>query len=284
MLFAPANHPRRAERIADFGADAVTLDLEDAVADSEKAAARSGVTASLATYRDALRCVRINGLATGLATDDLAAVVCDALDLVVVPKVESATELRIVDEHLGRLERARGLAEGAVRLLPTIETARGILAVESIAAGAPARLLTLLFGIGDYTADLGIAPTPDAAELIYPRSRLVVVCRAFGLAPPIDGPFLGIEDEQGYREDSWRSRDLGFQGRLAIHPNQVQWANDVYGGLRPGELQRLERIVEAFEAAEADGAAAIRVDGMFVDYPIYRQAKRRLDDQQVMDA
>lgn len=283
MLFAPANHARRAARVADFDADAATLDLEDAVADSEKVEARTGVAASLASYRDVLRCVRINGMATGFAREDLEAVMCASLDIVVVPKVESATELRVMDEDISGLERAAGLAEGTVRLIPIIETARGILAVESIAAGSPERVLTMLFGIGDYTADLGITPTADAHELIYPRSQLVVACRAHDLAPPIDGPYLEIDDETGYRRDSWRSRELGFQGRLAIHPKQVAWANDVYGGLRPGERDRLTRLVAAFETAEADGVAAIRVGGVFVDYPIYRQAKRQLDDQRTTD-
>lgn len=275
-LFAPANHARRASRLTDFGADAVVLDLEDAVADAEKVDARRTVTASLESYRDVVRCVRVNALGTGLAFDDVAAVVSSALDCVVVPKIESAAELGIFDACLLHLERAAGLAPGSVRLLPIVETARGVLNVEAIAAAGISRVITLIFGIGDYTADLGIKPSRDAAELLYPRTRIVLACRAHGLAPPVDGPFLDIADESLFREDSRRSKGLGFQGRLAIHPSQVPLANEVYGQLSDEDLAEAEGIVQAFEAAERDGSASIQVAGKFVDYPIYHQARRQI--------
>lgn len=275
-LFAPANHARRASRLTDFGADAVVLDLEDAVADAMKVEARRTVAASLDSYRDVLRCVRVNALGTGLAFDDLAEVVGPSLDCVVVPKIESAAELGIFDAALLRLERAAGLSPGSIRLLPIVETARGVLAVEAIAAAGIPRVITLIFGIGDYTADLGIKPSRDAAELLYPRTRIVLACRAHGLEPPIDGPFLDISDESLFREDSRRGKALGFQGRLAIHPSQVPLANEVYGQLTDQELAEAEGIMAAFEAAERDGSASIQVAGRFVDYPIYYQARRQV--------
>ena len=278
LLFAPANHERRAARLGDFGADAVCLDLEDAVADREKVAARAALSPALATYRDTLRCVRINGLDTGLAFGDLDAAVGPHLDVVVVPKVESAAELRLVAGHLERLERDRDLPSGAIRILPIVETARGILRAEEVAASGVERVLTLLFGIGDYTVDLGIEPTPGGDELLYPRTQIVLCCRAHGLLPPLDGPyFTDLDDEAAFIADSRRGRDLGFQGRLVVHPRQVAWANATYSVLNEDELRTVEEVVSAFEAAERDGLASIRVGPRFVDYPIYRLARRRLD-------
>lgn len=277
ILFAPANHPRRAQRLTDFGADAVVLDLEDAVADTEKVGARKTVPTSLASYHDVIRCVRVNALGTGLALDDLAAIVSPSLDCVVVPKIESSAELGIFDACLQRLEEDAGFAPGRIRLLPIVETARGILRVEEIASAAIPRVITLVFGIGDYTADLGISPSRSAAELLYPRSRIVLACRAYRLAPPVDGPVLDISDESAFREDSRRSRELGFQGRLAIHPSQVALANEVYGQLPSEELAAIQQIVESFEAAARGGSASIQIGGRFVDYPIYRQALHQLD-------
>lgn len=278
VLFAPANHRRRVERLGDFNADAVVLDLEDAVANAEKVAARDAIPPALARYEGPLRCVRVNSLATGLLFGDLDAVTGPDLDVVVVPKVESSAELGFVDAHLERLEAERGLKPGAIRLLPIVETARGILRMEEIAASAGERLITFLFGIGDYTVDLGIEPTPGADELVYPRTRLVLCCRAYGFAPPIDGPFFtDLEDEEAFVTDSRRSRSLGFQGRLVLHPRQVAWANRAYSVLDPEELRTVEEVVEAFEAAERSGLASIRVGSRFVDYPIYQLARRRLD-------
>lgn len=276
VLFAPANHPRRAQRLSDFGADAVVLDLEDAVADAEKVRARATISASLATYRDVLRCVRVNALGTGLALDDLAAAVGPALDCVVVPKIESAAELGVFDDWLRRLENDAGLPSGRIRLLPIVETARGILRVEEVAAAVQPRVITLVFGIGDYTADLGIKPSRSAAELLYPRTRMALACRAYRLAPPVDGPVLDLSDDAGFRLDSRASLELGFQGRLAIHPKQVAMANEVYGELSPEDLAAVEAVADAFEAAERAGLAAIDVGGAFVDYPIYRQARQQL--------
>ena len=277
LLFAPGNHPRRVAKVGSFGADAIVLDLEDAVAAGEKTAARALVRAALPGYPNTLVMVRVNGPASGSLAGDLDAVVCPALHAVVVPKVEAPTELREVDEHLALLEELEGLTPGTIRLIPQIETARGIVRVDEIALQAPARVQTLIFGQADFTADLGIDLTPDGDELLYARSRVFVAARAAGLAPPIDGPYLlGLHDEPGLVRDCERARRLGFQGKIVIHPSQVEPVNRVFGAVSSEELAVAREIVTAFEAAEAAGSAAIQVAGRFVDDPIYRQALRKL--------
>jgi citrate lyase subunit beta/citryl-CoA lyase len=133
-----------------------------------------------------------------------------------------------------------------------------------------------VFGAGDFTTELGVDLTPEATEILYARSRLVVATRAAGLAPPVDGPWLRLKDMEGLEADCVRSRGLGFQGRVAVYPPQGDPVQRGYSALSDEDAARNRRIVEAFEEAEAQGVASLRVDGLFVDYPIYRLARDRI--------
>jgi citrate lyase subunit beta/citryl-CoA lyase len=277
LLFAPGNHPQRLERVGDFGSDVIVLDLEDAVANAEKVAARAPVRAALPTYTGAgVVAVRVNGETTGLMEDDVEAVVCRDLDCIVVPKVESVGTLQRVSTLLDRLEREADVPEGQVRLLPIVETAVGLVRCEELALSAPPRVATVIFGLGDFSVDIGVDLTREATELLYARSRVVVAARAGGLPAPIDGPYLDIHDVDGLVENSLLSRRLGFQGRVVVYPGQVEPVERAYSQLTAEELERARRIVEAFEEAEASGLASIQVDGRFIDYPLYYRARRRL--------
>lgn len=275
LLFAPGSEPRKLRRVATFGADAVVLDLEDAVADSEKVGARATVRDAIGGLGDAgVVVVRVNA---GDATEeDVAATVGPGVDMVMLPKVESAAALHRADALIAHAEGRAGLALGSVRLLPIVETAAGLADCERLLADAPSRVLTAALGAGDLTADLGVALSRGGEEIAYARARLVVACRAAGLAAPIDGPWLRLGDLEGLAADSAYSSGIGFQGRVAVHPPQVEVVQGVYGRLTPEEAERDERVVEAFEAAEAEGVASLRVDVTFVDYPIYRLALERL--------
>lgn len=279
LLFAPSNEPRKLAKLGSVGSDAVVLDLEDAVAETEKDAARELVAAALATYSDGVVMVRVNAADSGRLTDDLAAVVTPDLDCVVVPKVEGRESLAKVAETITNLEREREISAGAVKLIASVESAAGLAACEELARTVPDRLVTLLFGNVDFAADLGLEPAPDGTELLYARSRIVTAARAAGRTRPLDGPYLELDDEPGLIEDTRRSRRLGFGGRVVIHPAQIGPVQRGYQELTPGAVERAHRIVAAFEAAEASGSAAIAVDGSFVDYPIYRLAKRLLEEQ-----
>jgi citrate lyase subunit beta/citryl-CoA lyase len=277
VLFAPGNEPSKLAKVASFGADVVVLDLEDAVAIAEKDAARGLVREALAALpAETSAIVRVNGPETGRLRDDIAAVVCPELACVMVPKVERPSTLVEVDRMLEDFERVGGLEPGSIGILPLVETAAGIVRCEEIAAAATDRLITLVFGLGDFTADVDIDVGPDWTELLYARSRVVVAARAAGLAPPIDGPYLALRDFDGLEADSRRSRRLGFQGRVVVYPPQVDPVRRAYSEVTSEEHSRARRVVEAFELAEAGGSASIQVDGGFVDYPIYRRALRKL--------
>lgn len=278
LLFVPGSDERKLGKVASFGADLVVIDLEDAVAEDEKSAARALTREAIpgCGAGGALVTVRVNAIETGRMEQDLAGVLRPELAAIMIPKVQDAQTLAALDRALCAAEREQGMEVGSVRVLALIETARGIADCERILASAPPRTHTAVFGAGDFSTELGIDLTRDAQELLYARSRLVVATRAAGLAKPVDGPWLALQDTDGLAADCARSRGLGFQGRVTVYPPQVQTVHQAYSWLPPEEVERARRVVEAFEEAEARGVASIRVDGRFVDYPIYRLARERL--------
>lgn len=273
LLFAPGNEPRKVEKVGTFGADAVILDLEDAVPDADKIATRALVKAALPRLGDALACVRVNGFHTPLTEGDVAGIVAPDLDAIVLPKTEHAVHVRRLDALITRAENANGLPPGRIGIMPLVETARGVLAGPEIAASSH-RVITLCFGSGDFTRDLGLPSlrwSLDGAELLYARTRMIVDARAAGRGRPIDGPFLSVRDDGGFEHDCLVARRIGFQGKLCIHPGQVALANRLFAP-DPDEVRFCRRVVADFEQAIAKGSASITVDGVFVDYPIAEKA------------
>ncbi len=277
LLFTPGNHPRRLEKVGTFGSDAIVLDLEDAVADAEKDHARTMVREAVPTYDDAtIVMVRVNGHETGRMEEDTIAVAYAGVDCLMVPKVETPETLPRMDALLYGLERERGLNVGSIRLLPLIETARALVRVDEIANAAPERVLTLAFGLGDFSTDMQVDLTQDATELLYARQRIVVAARACRMRAPIDGPYLDIKNLEGLEDETRLSRQLGFEGRVVVYPLQVDVVQRVYSELSDEDAERAQNVIEAFEAAEGSGSASIQVDGQFVDYPIYDRARQKL--------
>jgi citrate lyase subunit beta / citryl-CoA lyase len=277
LLFVPGSDERKLAKVTSFGADVIVVDLEDAVADDRKTAARATTRAAVEGYsRDQVNTVRVNGIETGRLHDDIAAVVSPNLDAVLVPKIENTDTLAEADRALVAAEQANGMEIGSVRLLAILETPRGIAHCEEILDQAPDRTVTAIFGLGDFSVALGVDLTRDGAELAYARGKVVVATRAAGMVAPIDGPYLDVEDADGLLTDSRRQRTLGFQGRVAVYPPQVPVIHRAYSELSDEEATRTRRVVEAFEEAESRGVASLRVDGRFVDYPIYYLASRKL--------
>ncbi len=275
FLFAPGNEPRKVSKVSTFGADAVIIDLEDAVPDADKVATRPVVRGVLKDLQGPLVCVRVNSLPTGLTTGDVDGVVADGLDAIVLPKAESPEDIGAVEAMLAIAEAAAGLPVGRVKILPIVETARGVLAAAAIAGGSP-RVLTLAFGSGDFTRDLelpSIRWSLEGTELAWARAKLIVDARAARRPRPLDGPYLAVRDAEGFEQDCLTARRLGFQGKICIHPSQVAIVNRVFAP-DPDEVSFCRKVIEEFKAAEARGSASITVDGIFVDYPIVDKAER----------
>jgi citrate lyase subunit beta/citryl-CoA lyase len=274
LLFAPGNHPRKVARVFAAAADAVILDLEDAVAIAEKVATRRTVVEALGAPRPCLGYVRVNSFETEQCHGDVVAVLGPWLDGIVLPKTESAAQLQAIDWLMTSLERERGLAVGAIDLLPIVETGLGLHRIDEICA-SKTRVRRVSFGAGDFTRDMGLIWTADELELHHARSRLVLSSRVAGIEPPIDTVFIDLKDAAHLESSARTGQTMGFQGKLCIHPDQVAVVNRIYTPTAK-QIEEARKQVAAFQEAEAKGSASIQVDGYFVDYPIVEKARRML--------
>lgn len=276
-LFAPGNNEGILAKAFGAGADAVILDLEDAVPESEKARARSCVRAAL--VRDATAhsptpaFVRINGLASAHWRADVDAVIGPEIAGVRLPKAEDAESLCRLDDAIAARERALGLAHGSIRVVATIESARGVAGLASLARGP--RISAFAFGAADYVADIG-GDAEDELSTLFARSALVVASRSARLAPPVASVFTRLSDEDGLRADTLRQRSLGFFGRSAIHPRQLPVINAVFDPT-PAEVDRARKEIAAYEAAGVQGRGASQTEGGFVDLAVVRRARAILE-------
>ena len=274
-MFCPGNHPRKLEKVFEAGGDAVILDLEDAGAGAEKPATRAAVVEALKRPRRCRGYVRVNAYDTEFCYGDLCEIIGPWLDGIVLPKLESVEDIRSVDWLLENLERERGMEIGSVDVMPIIETAKGQNAVRQIAQ-ADTRIRRLSFGAGDYTKDLGMEWSLGETELASMRAEMVMASRLGELEPPVDTVFIHIREHDAFRASCDLVRDLGFQGKMCIHPDQVPVANVAFTPTEE-QLAFAHKVIEAFAEAEAKGSASIQIDGYFVDYPIVDKAKRIID-------
>jgi citrate lyase beta subunit len=271
LLFVPGDRPDRIGRAIASDADAVAVDLEDAVAPEAKARAREDVPGAVeaAAARDGLF-LRINPVDGPDFADDLATVAAllPRLAGVLLPKIEDARAVHRLDALLGGLEATARLPVGATALLPIVETARGVLAAPAIAAASP-RVATLLFGTLDLAADLGVTPTVEGRELLHARSQVVLATAAAGLPGPLDGPHAALDDIDGLVRASVLARDLGFTGKVVLHPRQLAPVQETFA---PTEAE-LAWARQILAAARDAGTGAFRMaDGTFVDAPVLRRA------------
>jgi len=274
FLFAPGNHARRVEKALTLDADAVILDLEDAVAIAEKPATRGAVAAAFERPRSGLLYVRVNASDTEFCYGDLVAIVRPGLDGIILPKVETVAGLVAVDWVLDQLERERDLPPRSIDLVPIIETGRGLAAIEALLT-AGSRLRRVAFGAGDFTLDLNMQWSRGEAELGYARAKIATASRAAGLEAPLDTVWVDLQDEDGLEASARTALGFGFQGKMCIHPAQVPVVNRVFSPSE-AEIDFATRVVAAFEQAEREGSAAIQLDGKFIDYPIVYRAQRVL--------
>jgi citrate lyase subunit beta/citryl-CoA lyase len=275
FLFTPGNHARRVEKALSLDADAVILDLEDAVATAEKPAAREAVAAAFGRPRRGLLYVRVNAVDTEFCYGDLLAIVRPGLDGIILPKVETPAGLATVDWLLAQLERDRGLPAAGLDVIPIIETARGLDRLGAV-LGAGTRARRIAFGAGDFTLDVNMRWTRGEAELAHARATVVTASRAAGIEAPFDTVWVDLKDPEGLEASSRTALGLGFQGKMCIHPDQIAIVNRVFTPT-DDEVAFAECVAAAFAKAEAAGSAAIQLDGKFIDYPIVYRARRVLD-------
>jgi citrate lyase subunit beta / citryl-CoA lyase len=270
VLFMPGANPRALEKARDVPADGLIFDLEDAVAPAAKEAARTLVKDALhiGGYGRRELVLRINALATPWGEADLAAAARLPIDAVLLPKVESAGEVRRVAGLLVRFGAPATLA-----LWCMLETPRGLLAASAIAAASP-RIAALVAGTSDLTADLHALHTPDRAPLMTSLGLLLLAARAHGLAA-LDGVHLDLADESGFVLACRQGRTLGFDGKTLIHPKQIELANAAFAPTQQ-ELARATRVVATLAEAEAKGAGIALLDGRLIEELHAAEARRVL--------
>jgi len=280
LLFTPGDRPEMMRKAPRAGADALVFDLEDAVAPDRKAEARAAVRDVLSDPEfdpDAEVCVRVNP--TGIAADDdLGGVLADEraverLDSVMLPKVEAADDA----ETLAGLLDERG---AAVPILALVETAAGVLAAEEIAA-VP-EVDALAFGAEDLAADLGATRTDEGTEVLHAREHVVLAASAADV-DALDTVYTDIEDVDGLRDATEFAVELGYDGKLAIHPAQVDPINEAFTPA-PERVEWAERVLDAKREADAEGRGVFRVDGEMIDAPLVAQAERVLAYAEAADS
>lgn len=277
LLSVPGSQPDRVRKAWACGADQVVVDLEDSVPPEGKAEARAGLAPMLdgldrATPHPIGLTVRVNAIGTPWFVDDLLAVVTsDAATAVMLPKTESARDLHALEVILDSAEQSRARTH-PLGVLALVETAAGLARVLEIASGS-ARLLAVVLGYADLTASLGRRARESGCGPIWVpvQSAVVAAARAAGVAA-VDGPWLGVADDNAFRDAVAASADLGFDATWVIHPRQVETANRLH---RPtaNDIARAERVVDALASARAAGAGAAQLDGQMLDEAVARWAE-----------
>ena len=281
-LSTPASSERMMEKAATSSADLVFLDLEDSVAPNEKVAARARAIHALKSldWGKKTRAVRINDLESEYAYQDIISIVEEAgeyLDIIIIPKVKAARDVWWVDVLLSQIEKRLGLAR-RIGLEVLIEEVEAMLTVEEIAR-ASSRLEAIIFGHIDYSASQGIDARLAGNDLdIYPgdlwhyaRNRVIIAARAADI-DAIDGPYLDFKNPEGYRRECTRSKALGMAGKWAIHPGQLDIANEVFSPTA-AEVARARAIDALYSEAQVSGQGAVAFEGKLIDVAVVRSAR-----------
>lgn len=266
LLFMPGDDLKKIQKGISLGVDSIVMDLEDGVALKRKAEARAIVATALSdlNFGRSERVVRLNPIGSGLEQADLDAVLSYHPDSIMLPKVEHA-------EHIHWL--AEAIADPAIRLLAIIETARGVVNLRDIAAVSD-RLDALIFGAEDFVGDIGATRTKAGWEVFYARSAVVTHAAAFGL-PAIDTLVIDFNDEAALIEDTRFGVQLGFSGKLAIHPRQVDVIQTIF---TPSDEQiaHARRLLQAHDEQQSRGVGAFAFEGKMIDMPAIRAAQQVL--------
>ncbi len=275
LLYVPGNMPSMLQNMPVFGSDAVIIDLEDAVPHTEKDAARRLVRRFLEGYRERDKevIVRINPLDTGWARDDLREVLPALPDGVRLPKADTPEIVERLDTLLTEMEEELGLEIGRFRILPSIESALGIINCFDIAGSSP-RLLGLAFGAEDYTASMGIERTKGGEELMNARARVLWAAKAAGIQA-IDTIFADVKDMEGLRRETEAVKALGFTGKSLVNPRQIEVVHEVFAPSAE-QIGYALQVLEAIQRAREMGTGVISLGGKMVDAPVVKRAYRTL--------
>jgi citrate lyase subunit beta/citryl-CoA lyase len=274
VFYVPGNNEKMVGKAPEIEVDLLTLDLEDSVPPAEKPKAREMIREYLKTQREKQFSpslyVRINNWETQMTNDDLEAIVYPGLDGVCLAKCGSAENVQRLDWKLEELEQRRGMEAGSVAIQLLIETAKGVINAYPAATASP-RVNSLIFGAVDYTKDMRVTLTSEGLEQLYARFHTAVAARAAGCVA-IDCPFVAFNDTEGFDKSTKEGRQMGYEGRMLIHPSQIEPSHVIYTPSQEN-VDWAEGVKKIFEEEGiAKGAAAVAYNGKMVDTPVYENA------------
>ncbi|MCF0180862.1 MAG: citrate (pro-3S)-lyase subunit beta [Muribaculaceae bacterium] len=275
MMFVPGNNPGMMADAHIYGPDSIMLDLEDSVTMAEKDAARLLVHHALKTidYGDTEMVVRINPLNTPYGKKDVEAVIKAGVDVIRMPKTETADEIRELEEEIIKVETELGCV-GRTLIMAAIESTMGVINAYDIAT-ASKRMMGIALGAEDYSANLKTQRTPEGMELLLARQTIVVAARAAGI-DALDTVYSNLNDMETFRKEVELIKSLGFDGKSIINPRQIEVVNEVFAP-KEKEIQKSLTILAAIKEAEKRGSGVIAVNGKMVDRPVVIRAQRTID-------
>ena len=276
FLFVPGNNKKFIDKAKTLNADIICLDLEDSVPSDDKESARQMIIEALkvrAEFKGEVY-VRTNPFASGMVQEDLKAVVQKGIDGVVIPKVNDPNEVIELSKLIKELEHERSIKEGAVEMMPSIESAKGVVNAYEIASASP-RVSALVFGVFDFLFDMGLEYIEDDVEYNYARAKVPVDARAAGVYA-VDSIWQRIDDMNGLIKDATAGMKLGYKGKSIIHPSQIEPVHKIFVPNKE-EVEWAKKVVDALNGAMGKGKGAVRLEGKMIDAVHYKRAKAVLE-------
>lgn len=274
-MFIPGADEKKLKKVENLECDVIIYDLEDSVSNFEKEIARNLVTETVKSHPEKMNYIRINSYDSSFFYDDLNVCIVPGLRGIVLPKAETKEQIMMVDRIITEKEKKHNLPIGGIKIVPLIESALGLYHSFEIATASP-RVQCLAFGAIDFVLNIQADLTKSGHEILYARSQLVVVSKAAGIEAPIDTVYADFKDHEGFSTETQLIKQLGFQGKLVIHPNQIKLVNQVFApDLK--EIEEAKKILKEYELSLAKGKGVLQVDGKMVDLPVVERARKILD-------
>lgn len=272
MMFMPGNKPKMLNNGASYGANCLILDLEDAIAVTQKDAARNLVAFALRELDFPCEiAIRPNHISTPYGLDDLKVVLPAKPDIIRLPKVESAEDIKFVSDMIDQVEAKEGFTPGTIKMMAAIETVKGMRQAYQIATASP-RMVALAIGGEDYITDLQTHRTEHGIELFFARSQLLAAAREAGIQA-IDTVYSNVKNMEGFRDEVTRIKEMGFDGKSVVHPSQIAVVNEIFTP-SDDEIRHALKVVKASADAAARGVGVITVNGKMIDGPLITRAER----------
>ena len=279
LIFVPGNRSNMLEKAKDFKTDIVMVDLEDSVPPNEKFAARELASewVDILSNHNQKVMVRVNSLDTGLTKDEITNIISPRLYGISLGKVTSRWDIQSLDSMLVEAEGRLQIPAGTIKIIPWIETAQSIMRLDDISK-ASKRIIAIAFGAEDYTNDMGVQRTDMGEEVAFPRSVVAIAARAANIGA-LDSPFVSFKDPVNLKTDSIKARQLGYTGKFAIHPDQLEIINQTFSPSQEDIAYALA-IVEGWNDAVEMGRGSFDLNGKMVDVPVVKRAQNLLDFSQ----